>query len=326
MKISVEDGWIPQNILIDQGEAWVELVLLKSRRPQLPFLRMELEQCQHRTKVKLDQLIETSPKEPGAPGLIFHMSRCGSTLTNNLLRQVSLCKVLGEPDALNQVMQIRWPNHSKQIAAMRTIEALFRRGLCANKETLVIKWSCWTSVYSQLILEAFPKSRWCFLYREPGEVLTSNALRTAEWLRPNHVEERIQRMRELGLPTEQCDQYTQLFLEAGFTKNMSRIELCARILGLGCNSMVSGLKESNKGLAIDYKALPDAVINQIAPHLGIYPTGLDKSKMRISSIWSSKNKGSKVFIADSKLKKQSASTEITKLANQYLLPALQQMR
>lgn len=320
MKIVIEHGWVPFKLYVENQQVFIELVLLKSRRPMASFLRQDLQQCNHRTKISLDKITQTGSVEVEvmATPMIFHMSRCGSTLVSNLFKQVSSCKVLSEPDVLNQILQTPWPSKKDQVVALQTMVALFRRGLCDANQTLIIKWSSWPSAYIELIMEAFPDSPWCFLYRSPYEVLASNQRRLPEWLNIDVLKKNAPDIKNNELINTDEDLCTQLYFRAGFQSQISRIELCARVLGICCENVVSYLKKSSKGHVVNYTELPGAVITGMAKKFDVTLAGVDKIKINSAAIWNSKVDGSQVFSVNEKQEKVKPDKEIKGLVDAYL--------
>jgi len=111
-------------------------------------------------RVPPNLFMETA-KSSKVVGVIYHVSRCGSTLCSNLLNQVDGIRSLNEASLINNVL-INGDPRLTQLAE--------RLGPGRN---IIIKTSSWNVNHAAIIDAAFPASSKMFIYRDPFEVLAS---------------------------------------------------------------------------------------------------------------------------------------------------------
>ena len=131
-------------------------------------------------------------------GLIFHMSRCGSTLVSQMLASVEECRVMSEPPAVEDVLQLG------SVARLRTMVSALGQASEFERHYF-LKLDCWHIRHFDLIHEAFPETPAAFLFRNPLEVLVSQMRNPGVWTlcghgdREGHIAELLGEMMETAL-------------------------------------------------------------------------------------------------------------------------------
>lgn len=174
-------GWIPLFLSICNGQAVVDWGYMGSERFSEPFCHDSFQKLASRPfnrlfrqRSGLDLLRRRAKHHPGLPlqGIVFHMSRCGSTLVAQWLAALPDSVVLSEPEPLDTLLQYPGPDNDAE-----TIRGLLAALGQARRETdrrLFLKTDCWHMAHIDRLLTAFPGTPWIFLYREPVEVLVSH--------------------------------------------------------------------------------------------------------------------------------------------------------
>ncbi|AZZ94234.1 hypothetical protein EUZ85_27345 [Hahella sp. KA22] len=137
------------------------------------------EQCAGLTP--FDELLIGEGVETQPAGLIFHTSRCGSTLVCQMLKQHPRTLVLGEPFLLNQIVRHQRLSPSHKVAALRRCVGLWAQWAGETGRRLVIKLSSWNLMHVDLYQRAFSCPSLC-LYRDYLSVLESLLRGTPKWL------------------------------------------------------------------------------------------------------------------------------------------------
>ncbi len=262
-----------------------------------------------RQRTPLDVLVERATSHPGlAPtGLIFHMSRCGSTLVSQMLAKRSDSIVLSEPAPLDAILRFdqRGATEAQRIAWLRGwVSAM---GQPRNGERyLFLKLDAWHAVDLPLLRRAFPSTPWVFLYRNPVEVMVSALKSPSSYMIPGGVGQLL-----TGLDWQEV------------TK-MSSPEYCARILHAICSAALEHLGPLG-GRAIDYQDLPGAVMSVIAPHFGLTPIAEEAEKMYVATAFHAKAP-QMIFENDIAQKQKEASPVVREICAQRLYPLYAQLR
>jgi hypothetical protein len=253
-------GWLPARVVWRDSVPRVEWTLMGSRRLLDPFFEGTLDrQMSHpfhqlfRRDCSLEEMIEWTDGHPGAPlqGIIFHMSRCGSTL---MVEQLAACEsfiVASEPapfealvrahqrlEGLAREVQIRW------IRSMVSAIGQARAGESAFYLTV----ECWLIHQRELLREAFPEVPWVFLYRDPVEVMVAHRRIPAAWTVPALLPPQALKLRMSDWDPAQTDVYL------------------ARALALICEGGLEAVQHDEHGLLVNYSELPTVMYERMLSH------------------------------------------------------------
>ncbi|MCA6365083.1 MAG: hypothetical protein IM638_18780 [Bacteroidetes bacterium] len=103
--------------------------------------------------------------------LIFHVSRCGSTLLAQLLGGDADTQVLAEVPLLDQLLMLAAANgQPESLELVRAAAHLLRRG----KQRLIVKTDCWHLLHYPLLRRIWPDTPAVVLFRHPAEILRSH--------------------------------------------------------------------------------------------------------------------------------------------------------
>ena len=231
------------------------------------------------------------------PGFIFHMSRCGSTLTAQMLAISNRFFVLSEPTIINSVLDpalnISQENRSQLLLA--SIKAL---AMCSPKacDYVFIKFRSWNVLYLEYILQNFPDVSWMFIHRYGLEVLQSVLEKPPGWLRSRRSYAR----------------YFSDFLgiDEKSLRTISDNEYASRMLGIFCRTARN--LSSQNSMFVDYDNLKNDFATVMKKLWNIDLTTEEIHAMeRISTLDSKDASKTKLFEPDSKTK-IAKSTKIQK--------------
>ena len=181
---------------------------------------------------------------PPPAGFIFHMSRCGSTLAGRLLHAAGW-RVVSEASAIGEAILGNAPQ-------LRQIVNAFRGG-----GPHVVKLDAWHIHRLARIRDEFPETPWVFLFRDPAEVLVSLMRSPGRHSLPGSLAPEV-----VGLAPEDI--------------LLPRVEWTVRVLAEICRAAAG----HRGGLFVDYRRLPQAVENTIAPHFGLALNDAQRTRMR----------------------------------------------
>jgi hypothetical protein len=215
-------------------------------------------------------------------GMIFHLSRCGSTLVSRLLRAVPGVVVLAEPAPLNALLRLD-PDRVDEATLIRVVRLLLRalgRRRHGDERQLVLKCTSWNICRRAVLAAAFPDVPWIWVQRDPVRVLASLFAEPSGWLglqgRPHRA--------------------AQLFgLDPAAVPAMSSVEFAARVLGAMLDAAVT---DPDPRLVIDYADLPAAVWQRVAPHFRLQVDAADIERMIEQSRFYSKDSAPRIFTGD----------------------------
>jgi hypothetical protein len=247
--------------------------------------------------------------QSGAPlkGIIYHVSRCGSTLMGRQLQAVERNIVASEPEPMDDVLRLRLliPDlaravHIRWLRAMAAALGQARNG----EQSFYLKTDCWHIHDFDLLREAFPETPWIFLYRDPIEVMVSQTRMPAAWTVPSQLDPtRLGLLRSDWNPPH-LDVYR------------------ARALA---NMYAAGLRaaqHASGGLLVNYSELPEALYHRLLPHFALSED--DVPAMRHAAQPNSKVP-SMPFTPDGSAKQAEASERLRSVAGEYLAPVYEEL-
>jgi hypothetical protein len=234
-----------------------------------------------RTGLEALVILDNEPSlEPA--GMIFHLSRCGSTLVSRLLGTLPGTVVIAEPSPLNALLGLD-PGRVSEATLVRSVRLLVRAlGRCrhGDEHHLVLKCTSWNIRRREILAAAFPETPWVWVQRDPAHVLASLLTNPPGWLGLHAVPPQTARF--FGLDPEAVP-------------TRARVEFAARALG----AMLEAAATDPAGrLSIDYAELPGAVWQHVAPHFGLEADSAAIDRMIEESRFYSKDPSRRVFDGD----------------------------
>jgi hypothetical protein len=260
----------------------------------------------------LDALLaldETPSLDPTA--LIFHLSRCGSTLLSRLLATQPETLVISEPDPLNQLL-MAGPSEldsERQIRLVRALIRAFARHRLGGVSHYVLKLSSWNVTRLDLLRRAFPAAKLIWVQRRPIEIMASILADPPGWMQLRHAP----------------GQAASLFgFAAGATATGSAEEqaeqFCARALAA---MLVGACAADDAGaLLIDYRELPAGIWQRVAPFIGLSLDAAVRQRMSEEGGFYSKDAGRRPFAGDPP-ERRHVSDRLRRLAATFVDPLYQ---
>jgi hypothetical protein len=251
-------------------------------------------------------ILEEISGELRPAGLIFHMSRCGSTLLTQMLAALRQNVVLSEPGPLDQVLRLQGVTPDKLIGWLRGMTASLAQRRRPEERDLFIKLEGWHVLILPLIRRAFPGVPWVFLYREPLDVMASLARQ-----RPNQ-------MMFGGLDP------TLLGVEPAQAAAMSADRYCALVLEYICRAAIAHMREEG-GLLIEHRELPEPALTRLIDHFRLGYGAEEVAAMRARAEFNAKQPARR-YVDESNERRSAVSEEIRSLAANLLAPLYAQLK
>ena len=298
-------GWLPAEVAWDGAQHTVEWAHFGARRLAEPFYEGSLQVARRRPfnrlfrfRTPLAQLVAAASglvsRKPD--GLIFHMSRCGSTLAAQMLARLDGHIVVSEAPPLDAVAQLCRAGEPADVALLRAMVGALGQVRNPGEDRYFLKLDSWHILALPLFRRAFPDTPWMFLYRDPVEVMVSQARQRGVQMVPGFVPPSLY---GLDLPGGVPDE-----------------DYWARVLAVICQAAADGHAEGG-GLLVNYRQLPDALASSILPHFGIAPTVEERRAMAQTALRDAKAPSSG-FVSDSTAKQQAATAAIQAACERHL--------
>jgi hypothetical protein len=215
-------------------------------------------------------------------GMIFHLSRCGSTLVSRLLGTLPGVVVIAEPSPLNALLGLV-PGRVQETTLVGLVRLLVRalgRRRHGDERHLVLKCTSWNIRRREILAAAFPETPWAWVQRDPTHVVASLLANPPGWLGSGSTSLRTARI---------------FGLDPVPVPPSGHVEFVARALG----AMLAAAGTDPVGrLCIDHAELPAAVWQQVAPHFGLEIDAPALERMTEESRFYSKEATPRVFTGD----------------------------
>jgi hypothetical protein len=240
-------------------------------------------QAQPLVRTGLDALLALDDEPSLDPsGMVFHFSRCGSTVVSRLLATVPEVVVIAEPAPLNALLGLD-PQQVDGAALVQVVRMLVRalgRRRHGDERQLVLKCTSWNIRRQEILAAAFPDTPWVWVQRDPAHVVASLLANPPGWL---------------GLGAVPPQTALRFGVDPAALPTMTRPEFAARALGAMLLSAAAG---PGRRICVDHADLPAAVWDRVAAHFGIDIDAAAIDRMTEQSQYYSKESGSQPFAGD----------------------------
>jgi hypothetical protein len=303
--LSPRPGWLPAEVTRIDGRDVVRWVFFGRRRLGESFYADSMTLARHRPINRLldlrTPLAELEAWAAALPslrpdGLIFHMSRCGSTLAAQMLAAPAGHVVISEAAPLNAIVQARDLDETNKIALLRAMAAVLGQVRNPGEARLFFKLDCWHSLDLPLFRRAFPDTPWVFLYRDPVEVMVSHLQRRGVQMVPSLIPPATF---GIDLPDGVPDE-----------------DYCARVLAAVCEGALRHYPGGG-GRLVEYRDMPEATFTQILPHFSVAASTRDIAVMRATTARDAKAPDQD-FTPDGENKQQAATAAVRKVCERRL--------
>ena len=228
-------------------------------------------------------------------GIIFHMSRCGSTLIARALAQLNCLHVASEPAILEDALR-RPPVDAADSELRAVVHALACDAPPSRR--YIIKADCWHILSFARLQRAFPRTPWVFIYRDPREVIASLLRQPAYWAVPGMP----------GGPT-----FKHLPDEAWL---LPEGEYAARILAPILHEAATAIALGG-GRLVNYEELPAALWKKVATHFRLELSVDERDELEHAAMVDAKTPALP-FTPDSESKRASLSADALEVCAKWL--------
>lgn len=183
--------------------------------------------------------------------MIFHWSRCGSTLVSSSFSKLNDCLVISESMLCSDIMRDDFWSQElkvKLVDLCLRLQGRFRHG----ERHLVVKWNAWDLAYWPMLLALYPQSRVLCLIRNPKDILASH-----QRLAGRHMVE------GQGLLSTEWHRQQIETMSTAFSLNEFRISVLQHLAQL-----THALLSSNRAILLDYQQIKDFQPTTLSTILG----------------------------------------------------------
>lgn len=254
-------NWVPYRLEEFEKEPHCRWLFLGNETISEPFFADTVAKCKKLsnnsrlrrsisdTAVLKEWAVYNEALSPAA--IIFHVSRCGSTLVSQLLGLNPENIVLSEVPFFDELIRFGYRKNTDIASVLKATISFYSNRRNSDQQRVYIKTDSWHIHFYQIFRALYPDTPFIFLYRNPVEVLHSQQKKRGMHAVPGVVEPGIfgfdiEAMLKLSL-----DEYLAVVLEGYFQK------------------MIEIVKSDNKTIAIEYQRDAVKMMQQAATFTGI---------------------------------------------------------
>ena len=304
-------GWTPIRIGWDGGRPVVDWCHTRGIRFDDPFFDQTIERCfRHpfrllfRRETDMEALGAFVAEHPGLrpSGFVFHMSRCGSTLVAQMLGAVPAHLVLSEAGPVDTVLRASGAERSTWL---QWVIGALGQPRDDRHQRLFVKFDAWSAVDLGLVRRTFPDVPWIFLYRDPVEVLVSQARRMGAHVIPGALPPEL-----VGMSESEAAQSTL-------------VDYAARVLAGICQAALEW-KDDPAGTVVNCRQVPQLAVAGLADAWSLPLDDAEAARMLDVARRDAKNPVIP-FEDDRKRKHELASPAVLAAAERWLAPVYRQL-
>jgi hypothetical protein len=183
-KIHPLTDWIPYKLVRTDDALFFEWIYLGDKRFTDPFFDDTIAQCRslafnssgYKVYTTSDNLVQWSEQLTTVPlsGLVFHVSRCGSTMISQLLAVPQSNIVISEAPVIDQILREEQFDAGTKEKLIYAVVRFFGHKRFEEEHCLILKLDAWHLLEIQQFRLLFPDVPFMILYRNPEAVLKSH--------------------------------------------------------------------------------------------------------------------------------------------------------
>lgn len=219
-------NWIPYKLVEKDNEIYFEWIYLADIKYAEPFFDETIAKCRsHAYNSKPFKVITTVENlldwsatlfSVELKSLVFHVSRCGSTMLSQSLATSSENIMISEAPIIDEILRSDKFDRAKKASLLKAVITLLGQRRFPEQKNLIIKLDAWHIFSADFLRSIFPETPFALLYRNPIEVLKSHQKLTGMHMVPNLLPFEV-----FGISSEEMNkisfhQYGALVLEKYF--------------------------------------------------------------------------------------------------------------
>ena len=256
-------NWIPYKLIEKDNEIYFEWIYLADIKYADPFFDESIAKCkshaynskQFKVVSTVENLIEWSNEliSVELKSLVFHVSRCGSTMLSQSLATSSENIMISEAPIIDQILRSDLFSLEKKTSLLKSVIKLLGQKRFPEQQHLIIKLDAWHIFKASYLRSIFPDIPFALLYRNPTEVLKSHQKMMGMHMVPNLLPSEIFGISVKEVHDLSFQQYGGLVLEKYFQGFLDFYKTDQNVVMLNYNDGMKAVIEKFIGfIKMDY--------------------------------------------------------------------------
>jgi hypothetical protein len=258
-------NWIPYKLVEKENEIYLEWLYLDDKRYVDPFFDETISKCKShaynsslfKAVSTVENLIEWSQELVSVElkALVFHVSRCGSTMLSQSLATSTENIMISEAPLIDEILRSHNFGLEKKNVLLKAALVFLGQKRFPEQNNLIVKLDAWHIFKAGYLRSIFPKLPFALLYRNPTEVLKSHQKMMGMHMVPNLLPPDVFGISAKEISEISFQQYGALVLEKYFQGFLDFYEADQNVVKLNYNDGMKGVIEKFISfIGIDYSA------------------------------------------------------------------------
>ncbi|MDQ6531520.1 sulfotransferase family protein [Flavobacterium sp. LHD-85] len=246
-------NWIPIKLIERENEVYFEWIYFADIPFADPFFEETIVKCKsHSYNSKPFKLISTAEnlidwsKELDfveLKGLVFHVSRCGSTMLSQSLATSAENVMVSEAPIIDEILRSDFFDEDTRTVLLESVIRLLGQKRFGEQKNLIVKLDAWSIFKASYLRSIFPEIPFALLYRNPGEVLRSHQKMAGMHMVPNLIPPSVFGITFKEIQETSFQQYQALVLERYFQGFLDFYEIDRNVIMLNYNDGMKNVIE-----------------------------------------------------------------------------------
>ncbi|KAF2330079.1 sulfotransferase family protein [Flavobacterium nitrogenifigens] len=246
-------NWIPIKLIEKENEVYFEWIYFSDIPFADPFFEETIAKCKsHNYNSKPFKLVSTpenlidwSKKLDFVElkGLVFHVSRCGSTMLSQSLATSAENIMVSEAPIIDDILRSNFFDEDTKTVLLESVIRLLGQKRFPEQKNLIIKLDAWSIFKASYLRSVFPEIPFALLYRNPGEVLRSHQKQAGMHMVPNIIPSSVFGIASKEIQELSLQQYQALVLEKYFQGFLDFYEIDNNVIMLNYNDGMKNVIE-----------------------------------------------------------------------------------
>ncbi|KAF2079180.1 sulfotransferase family protein [Flavobacterium sharifuzzamanii] len=246
-------NWIPIKLIEKDNEVYFEWIYLSDIPFAEPFFDETIAKCRsHSYNSKyfkvvstVENLIDWSKELDFVElkGLVFHVSRCGSTMLSQSLATSSENIMVSEAPIIDEILRSDFFDLDTKTVLLESVIKLLGQKRFPEQKNLIIKLDAWSIFKASYLRSVFPQIPFALLYRNPGEVLRSHQKQAGMHMVPNIIPLSVFGITSKEIEEVSFRQYQALVLEKYFQGFLHFYAIDSKVIMLNYNDGMKNVIE-----------------------------------------------------------------------------------
>lgn len=246
-------NWIPVKLIENDNQIYFEWLYLADVPFIDPFFDETIAKCQsHSYNSKQFKFISTIQNSIDwskeldfveLKGLVFHVSRCGSTMLSQSLATSSENIMVSEAPIIDQILRSDAFDLNTKTVLLKSVLRFLGQKRFPEQKNLILKLDAWSIFKASYLRSIFPKLPFALLYRNPDEVLRSHQKMAGMHMVPNIIPSSVFGITSKEIQERNFQQYQVLVLEKYFQSFVDFYEEYNNVIMLNYNDGMKNVIE-----------------------------------------------------------------------------------